>query len=86
MNDQPKVYRIRRRSDGFWYGKSARYYNADHESCWHPKAGKFMTEKALNAVLRGHRKQWLEMVDVVEYNTIEVYSVKGTSWCQANLP
>lgn len=55
-----RLYRIRRVSDGKWYGAGTRS-GRDH---WKPKNGKFFTLPALRAVLRG---SGLRGVEVLEY-------------------
>jgi hypothetical protein len=68
---EPQVlYRLRRRSDGKWYGNKAHHSGKDGQ--WRPRAGKFLTLKALQTVLRGRRAEdWFD-VDIVEYAIQEV--------------
>lgn len=64
-----KLYGLRRRSDGLWYGLRA---HGGSNGQWRPMAKKFMTLKALQQVLRGRSaNDWLG-VDVVEYEIQEV--------------
>lgn len=64
-----KLYGLRRRTDGLWYGLRA---HGGSNGQWRPKAKKFMTLKALQTVLRGRSaNDWLG-VDVVEYEIREV--------------
>ena len=84
MSEQT-LFRIRRISDGKWYGKAPR--RGDRGSCWRPEAGKYMTTKGLLMVLREldsslAGQSTLGQVEVVGYAIREFGSENAAHWLE----
>lgn len=57
------VYRIKRRSDGYWFGKKPRF----SKEYFHPIAGKTMSRHALLATMKGWDEKARSEVEVYKY-------------------
>lgn len=60
------VYRIRRKSDGHWYGKKPRF----SKEYFHPIAGKTMSRHAVLTTLKGWSEKALSEIEVIEYRIV----------------
>lgn len=56
------VYRIRRRSDGLWFGRNYGYGNT-----WTKKGGRLMKRPALMFVLKRSLKDKIDDMDIIIY-------------------
>ena len=60
------LYRIRRKSDGRWYGSGGSYGT----NAWKPKTGKFFTLPAIPKLV-SHLEFHLDDIDVIRYELDE---------------